>query len=43
MSDAPVRNNSDLTAELVRDLIKERRRDRRWRNLRFFAGFILLC
>ena len=43
MSDAPPRNTNDLAAELVRDLIKERRRDRRWRNLRFFAGFCLLC
>jgi protease-4 len=35
-------NNMDLTANLVKDLIKERRRDRCWRNLRFFAGFILI-
>jgi protease IV len=34
-------NNNDLSADLVRDLIKERRRDRRWRNIRFFLGIIL--
>jgi protease-4 len=34
-------NNNDLSADLVRDLLKERRRDRRWRNIRFFLGFIL--
>jgi protease-4 len=31
-----------VTHDLVRDLIKERRRDRRWRNVRFFAGFLFL-
>jgi protease-4 len=31
-----------VTHELVRDLIKERRRDRRWRNLRFFMIFFFL-
>ena len=35
-------HSADLSAELVRDLIKERRRDRRWRNLRFFAGLVLV-
>jgi protease-4 len=35
-------NNTDLSADLVRELIKDRRRDRRWRNLRFFAGFLLI-
>jgi protease-4 len=41
MSD--IQNNTDLSAELVRDLIKERRCDRRWRNLRFFAGFLVIA
>ncbi|MES2216856.1 MAG: S49 family peptidase [Pseudomonadota bacterium] len=40
-TDANKINNMDLTADLVKDLIKERRRDRCWRNLRFFAGFAL--
>jgi protease IV len=31
-----------ITHDLARDLMKERRRDRRWRNLRFFAGLLLL-
>jgi protease-4 len=30
--------NEDLTAILVRDLIKEKRADRFWKNLRFFLG-----
>jgi protease-4 len=43
MSDTPNRNSNDvLTQELVRDLLKERRRDRRWRNVRFFLGFFLI-
>jgi protease-4 len=35
-------NNNTLTAELVRDLIKERRRDRRWRTFRFLIIFGLI-
>lgn len=31
--------SADLNADLVRELIKERSRDRRWKNVRFFAGF----
>jgi protease IV len=31
-----------LTAELVRDLIKEKRSDRRWKNIRFFLGFLVV-
>lgn len=30
-----------ITQDLVRDMIRERRRDRRWRNLRFFIGLAL--
>jgi protease-4 len=42
MSETRVNKPEDvMTHELVRDLIKERRRDRRWRNLRFFAGLLL--
>lgn len=36
-------NDNDLTAELVRDLVKERRSDRRWKNFRFFTGFLLIA
>lgn len=31
-----------LMSELVRDLIKEKRADRRWRNIRFLLGFLLI-
>lgn len=34
-------DNTAVTADLVRELLKDRKRDRRWRNLRFFAGFFL--
>lgn len=33
-------DNQNLAADLVRDLIKERRSDRRWKNFRFFLGFV---
>lgn len=32
---------NSLTEDLVRALIKERRAERRWRNIRFFAGILL--
>jgi protease-4 len=35
-------NDTSLSAELVHDLLKDRRRERRWRNLRFFAGFAVV-
>src|SRR6185437_6184475 len=34
--------NEDITAMLVRDLIKEKRRDRFWRNIRFFLVFFFI-
>jgi protease IV len=34
-------NDQDLSASLVQDLLKEKRRDRRWRNIRFLAWFAL--
>ncbi|MBV8802947.1 MAG: S49 family peptidase [Gammaproteobacteria bacterium] len=34
--------NEDLTAQLVRDLIKEKRSDRFWKNIRFFLIFIFV-
>jgi len=38
------RNNTDrqLTSTLVDELLIEKRRDRRWRNIRFFAWFLLI-
>jgi len=35
-------NNQQITEDLVRDLIKEKRSDRRWKNIRFFLGFIFV-
>lgn len=35
-------NHQDLTDMLVRDLINEKRRDRRWRNIRFFIIIALV-
>ena len=35
-------NNQGLLATLVRDLVKEKRSDRRWKNIRFFIGFFLV-
>jgi protease-4 len=34
--------NEDLTAILVRDLIKEKRSDRFWKNIRFFLGLLVV-
>lgn len=36
-------NQNDLINPLVRDLLKEKRSDRRWKNIRFFLGFCLLA
>jgi protease-4 len=41
MSDKQAPTEHTLHHELVRDLIKERRRDRLWRNLRFFIGLLI--
>ena len=35
-------NNQTLVSNLVKELIKEKRSDRRWRNIRFFIGFFLI-
>jgi protease-4 len=43
MTDQPVKPSDHMTDTLVRDLIKDRRRDRLWRNIRFFAGFIFIA
>lgn len=32
----------DVTTDLTRELLKEKRSDRRWRNIRFFSLFILI-
>lgn len=36
-------NQNDLINPLVRDLLKEKRSDRRWKNIRFLLGFCLLA
>ena len=36
-------NTHDMAADLVRDLIKERRADRRWKNISFFLGFLVVA
>ena len=33
---------TDFNEALVQDLMKDRKRDRRWRNIRFFAGITLI-
>jgi protease-4 len=33
---------NDLSSELVNDILKEKRRDRRWKNIRFIAWFGLI-
>ena len=35
-------NNPDITSLLVQDLLKEKRRDRFWRNIRFVCWFALI-
>jgi len=36
-------NNNDINTVLVRDLLKEKRADRRWKNIRFIAWFALFA
>lgn len=36
-------NNNDVTSMLVHDMIREKRADRRWRNIRFIAWFALFA
>lgn len=36
-------NSNEITSTLVRDLLKEKRADRRWRNIRFIAWFSLFA
>lgn len=36
-------NNTDITSSLVQDLLKEKRADRRWKNVRFIAWFALIA
>lgn len=43
MADNTSKTNIDISADLVKALLKDRRRDRFWRNLRFFAGFCLFA
>lgn len=37
------RNENDMTSSLVKDLLKEKRRDRFWRNVRSLAWFALIA
>ncbi len=34
-------NSNDISSQLVRDLLKEKRAERRWKNIRFLAWFLL--
>lgn len=36
-------NDNDTSSHLARELLKEKRADRRWRNIRFIAWFILFA
>ncbi|MBX3708287.1 MAG: S49 family peptidase [Gammaproteobacteria bacterium] len=36
-------NNNDVTSTLVHDLLREKRADRRWKNIRFFLFFALFA
>ncbi len=36
-------NNNDATSLLVNEILKEKRADRRWRNIRFIAWFVLFA
>lgn len=36
-------NNMDLTAELVESLIKEKRSERLWKNIRFFMVLLVVA
>jgi len=36
-------NQQDITTELVRELIKEKRSERRWKNFRFFLVILLIA
>ena len=36
-------NNNDITSSLVQELLKEKRADRRWKNVRFIAWFALFA
>ncbi|MDR3491067.1 MAG: S49 family peptidase [Gammaproteobacteria bacterium] len=42
MADIQANSNGNISEDLVRDLIKERKRDRLWRNIRFFLGFVFI-
>jgi protease IV len=35
-------NNNDVTNVLIQDILKEKRSDRRWKNIRFIAWFLLI-
>ncbi len=35
-------DNTNLSSDLVKEILKERRRDRRWKNIRFFLGLMVV-
>src|SRR5438093_1020167 len=35
--------NNELTSDLIKDLLKEKRADRRWKNIRFMFWFALFA
>src|SRR3990167_9923614 len=41
MKNMPDMNNNDVSTTLLRDLLKEKRADRRWKNFRFICWFII--
>lgn len=42
MTNNPNEQYSEMTAELMRDFLKEKRADRRWKNIRFFLGILIV-
>ena len=42
MPDTTNNSNNDVSSSLVRDLLKEKRADRRWKNIRFVFGLLYL-
>ena len=38
-----MQDNQNMTTDLVRELIKERRSEKRWKNIRFFLGLLFIA
>src|SRR5687767_6828208 len=43
LKNMPDLNQNDILESLARDLLKEKRSDRRWKNFRFLVGFGLFA